>query len=335
MEIADKDFKNHYLHVSFMKTCKSYELCPAGLSISKKPFIEFEMNDLKVFWKETLIQSEKDLLETLPIGICERLNYIERRFWAELQQLQENNTDDHFKDGLVKLLIHLEKKIKKITKTKRKKFEKLANYEYLRKLVSARFDKHLDLFTSPSNLSNYCENFCPDVVNIANLVTLNSLTCSLLKVTNYNNSNISDKEEVNLSDSVPDRLSNATSLEGNRYKANFVSPNAINMSKRNLTKGEMSLLSKGLQFVPTPKHFNKALLREEPENFRRRLRLKWFFHNDEHQFNINPFKQRSKFNPGKNDAAIEFYLSQLEEEILSLDKNVSYSNLTKEELLIN
>ena len=71
MEIADKDFKNHYLHVSFMKTCKSYELCPAGLSISKKPFIEFEMEDLNVFWKETLIQSEKDLLKTLCIGTCE------------------------------------------------------------------------------------------------------------------------------------------------------------------------------------------------------------------------------------------------------------------------
>ena len=130
MDIADKDFKNgficafqyavktvsYYLHVSSLETCKSYELCPAGLSISKKPFIDFETEDLKVFWKETLIQSQKDLLETLCIGICERLNNIEGRFWAELQQLQENNTDDHFKDWLVKLLIHLEKKIKKITK---------------------------------------------------------------------------------------------------------------------------------------------------------------------------------------------------------------------------
>ena len=49
----------------------TYELCPAGLSISKKPFIEFEMEDLNVFWKETLIQSEKDLLKTLCIGTCE------------------------------------------------------------------------------------------------------------------------------------------------------------------------------------------------------------------------------------------------------------------------
>ena len=73
------------------------------------------------------------------------------------------------------------------------------------------------------------------------------------------------------------------------------------------------------------------MLREELENFGRKLRLKWFFHNDEHQFNINPFKQKSKFNPGKNDAASEFSFSRLEEEILSLDKNISYSNLTKGE----
>ena len=165
-----------------------------------------------------------------------RLNNIEGRFWAELQQLEENNTDDHFKDWLVKLLINLEKKIKNITKTKRKKLEKLANHEYLRKLVRQGLDEHLDLFTFPSDLSNYCENFCPDVANIANLVTMNSPTCSSLKITNYNNGNISDKEEVNLSDPVLDRLPNAPSLECNRYKANFVSPNAVNLSKRNLIK---------------------------------------------------------------------------------------------------
>ena len=242
---------SYYLHVSFLETCKSYELCPAGLSIPKKPFIELETEYLRVLWKETVIRSEKDLLEILCIGICERLNNIERRFWAEVQQLQESKTDDHFKDWLVKLLVHLEKKIKKNTKTKRKKLEKLANNEYLRKLVSERFDEHLDLFTFPSDLLNYCENVCPDVVNIANLVTLNSPTRSSLEVTNYNNNNIYDKEEVNLSDSVSDRLSNAASSEGNRYKANFVSPNVINLSKRNLVKDKISLLSKGLQFVPT------------------------------------------------------------------------------------
>ena len=85
-----------------------------------------------------------------------------------------------------------------------------------------------------------------------NLVTLNSPTRSPLEVTDYNNGNTSEKEEVNLSNFVSDRLSNVASWEGNRCKANFVSPNVINLSKRKLTKDEISLLLKGLQFASTP-----------------------------------------------------------------------------------
>ena len=42
-------------------------------------------------------------------------------------------------------------------------------------------------------------------------------------------------------------------------------------------------------------------------------------------------RKKSKFNPKRKDAAIEIYLSCLEKEIFSLDKKLSYSNLTKEE----
>ena len=101
------------------------------LGISQKLFIEFETEDLKVFWKETQIQSEKYLLENLCIGRCERLNNIERTFWAEVQQLEESNTNDHFKDLLVKLLVHLEKKIKKY----KNKLEKVTNTEYFNLLL--------------------------------------------------------------------------------------------------------------------------------------------------------------------------------------------------------
>ena len=41
--------------------------------------------------------------------------------------------------------------------------------------------------------------------------------------------------------------------------------------------------------------------------------------------------KKSKVNPKRKDTAIEIYLSRLEEEIFSLDKKLSYSNLTKEE----
>ena len=55
-----------------------------------------------------------------------RLNNIEGRVWAELQQLQENNTDYHFKDWLVKLLIHLEKEDQKNYENKTKEIGKVS-----------------------------------------------------------------------------------------------------------------------------------------------------------------------------------------------------------------
>ena len=53
MEIIEKEFKvgyvsgfqcavksaSYFYQVSFLETCKSYRLCPAGLNIRKKPFI--------------------------------------------------------------------------------------------------------------------------------------------------------------------------------------------------------------------------------------------------------------------------------------------------------
>ena len=58
-------------------------------------------------------------------------------------------------------------------------------------------------------------------------------------------------------------------LDG-RYEGKFVSPNVINLSKRNLSKNEILLLPKGLKFIPTPKHINKVLIKEELENFRQK-----------------------------------------------------------------
>ena len=83
MEIVDKDFKIvtgfqyavksvSYFFVSFLETCKSYGICPSRLNIRKKPFLEFETSDLKVFGNETIKKTEENLLEALCIGICER-----------------------------------------------------------------------------------------------------------------------------------------------------------------------------------------------------------------------------------------------------------------------
>ena len=56
-------------------------------------------------------------------------------------------------------------------------------------------------------------------------------------------------------------------------KGKFVSPNVINLSTRILSKAEISLLSKGLKFIPIPTSVNKALIKEELECFGKKLHI--------------------------------------------------------------
>ena len=70
----------------------------------------------------------------------------------------------------------------------------------------------------------------------------------------------------------------------NRLQGNFVSKNVVNLSKQNLTDSEISLLPKGLNFVPTSNTIDKAKLKTEIEALGRVLRLKWQFRNEESEF---------------------------------------------------
>ena len=80
-----------------------------------------------------------------------------------------------------------------------------------------------------------------------------------------NSENIKGERNANGNQAVP--------LE-NRLKGNFVSKNVINLSKKNLNNAEISLLSKGLNFVPTCSNIGKAKLKMKLEAFGRMLRLK-------------------------------------------------------------
>ena len=193
-------------------------------------------------------------------------------------------------------MVHLEKKVKKVSKTKHRKLGKLANDVTLKEHVSERFKEHLSLFTFYNEFVKFCEEFCPDVVNLANLVTLGPV-CN---VTNDISKSFEESHDDTFKDSPNENepntkeVTNAATLLDGRYQGKFVSPNVVNLSSRILNKAEVSLLSKGLQFVPTPKNINLSKIKEELEIFGRKLRLL---------------------------------------EILALQKNFNskYSNLTKEE----
>ena len=120
-------------------------------------------------------------------------------------------------------------------------------------------------------------------------------------------------------------------LDG-RLQGNFVSKNVVNLSKRNLTDSEISLLSKGLNFVPTSNTIDKAKLKRELETLGRMLRLKWHFRNEEKDFDPEKFKPKSTFNPGNKDAAIEIYMSSLEEKLMKIEiPKDKFKNLTNKE----
>ena len=109
----------------------------------------------------------------------------------------------------------------------------------------------------------------------------------------------SDKESLEETHNHPslEKPSNVATLLDSRYEGKFVNPNVINLSKRHLSKDEISLLSKGLKFIPTPKHINKALIKEKLETYGRKPRLMGHYRNEESEITINPLKNKSKFNP--------------------------------------
>ena len=59
------------------------------------------------------------------------------------------------------------------------------------------------------------------------------------------------EDNINDSEVAQEIDDNRAKLKDNRLEGKFVSKNVINLSQRQLTKSEISLLSKGLKFVPT------------------------------------------------------------------------------------
>ena len=111
----------------------------------------------------------------------------------------------------------------------------------------------------------------------------------------------------------------------------------VNLSSRVLTPAEISLLSKGLSFCPTPKEVDIFALKKDMFDFVRRLRLKEYFCGKESidgDFSDQPaFRKRSTWCPERNrDAILETYVSVLEKKILSQDFNIRcHRNLSKDE----
>ena len=143
-----------------------------------------------------------------------------------------------------------------------------------------------------------------------------------------------ETSHVNTS-SLDNRLNvkdNVVKMLNNKLQGNFVSKNVVNLSRRNLTGSEITLLSKRLNFVPTSNTIDKAKLKMELEALGRILRLKWHFRNGENVFDLDQFEPKSYFSPHNKDAAIEVYMSSLEEKLIKIEiPKDKYNSLTSKE----
>ena len=118
--------------------------------------------------------------------------------------------------------------------------------------------------------------------------------------------------------------------KGNLSPNSSLYKNIINLSSYSLNQNEISVLDKGLKFVPTPLQIPKSSISEAVSKFSRQIKLKFHFRNSKIHFKL-PFTPKSVWNPpeGKILPVILNNLNELNSEIDSLPFPKEVKNLSK------
>ena len=100
-----------------------------------------------------------------------------------------------------------------------------------------------------------------------------------------------------------------------------------------LTDAEIKILEKRLDFAPIQRKINEPELKQDFNDFCRRMRLKWYFRDETQEFSETPaFSTKSTRNPPKGHPCLEVFFSQVENELFEITKqDLRYSSLSKEE----
>ena len=85
-----------------METCKTFDVLPAGLKITNVPFISFVTDNVKISWHNTCAAAEKDLLETLILGLGDKRIWLGEQFWDELRDILEDWEADDLVDWFLR-----------------------------------------------------------------------------------------------------------------------------------------------------------------------------------------------------------------------------------------
>ena len=160
--------------------------------------------------------------------------------------------------------------------------------------------------------------------------SLENSTPQSLGLTSQDRELVSILDELqNVSVTGPSNNTDSTRLTG--Y---FCSETVFNLSNRVLSDAEIKVLEKGLDYAPIQNKINEPELRNDFNEFCRRMRLKWYFRNEvtPNFSEVPAFRPTSSWNPPKGHPNLEVFLSEVEKELFTVvDSKLGYSNLSKEE----
>ena len=117
-------------------------------------------------------------------------------------------------------------------------------------------------------------------------------------------------------------------VPSSKLNGDFFSGSVVNLSCKSLAEYQIKLLSKGLKFSPTPSDIDKNQLKLDIEEFKKKMKLKWYFRDNNNNdsssssnyanTNNPPFYIKSGWNPSRTDPILESYLSLLKKETFSI-----------------
>ena len=125
---------------------------------------------------QTIHNTERELLETLLLGLVEKLSNFEITFWEKLIEVEENVSDfDEILAWWVKLVRFLDKEEKTLQQRKKKKLRKLLKDDPGKlQSVLKRYEDHLECFEFKKSLEGHGKTLYPDMDNLLNLIDISS-----------------------------------------------------------------------------------------------------------------------------------------------------------------
>ena len=333
LEKAANLFIRNFNHFVFLSICYASSVIPNGLVIKKRACVGNCSPGWSRKWDLTLQIAGMELVNILKSEYYEKYKVDEIRFWNEVTQLLKVMNPDKASNVFESLNRLMTSLMSTLKEKRRRKLSKLIEIFYVN-----LENKLLNSFKFFEDFVWFKASFlkCSDVRVLSRSRDRRKRDHQLESLLERSGDNIyeysenSDMQDHSVNQSVIVEVQN---VDHQRLVGKFVSSNVVNLSRRILSESEISLLSKGLKFSPTPREFDKSQLKQDLESFGRRLRLRWFFRgnneNEQPETFSNVFRVPSSFTPKTKDAAIEVYLTRLEEELMSVQAAGSnFSNLS-------